>query len=475
MSPYGINFVQILFDVMEHTVYFIIGLSTGALLMLLVLRMKAGETRRQTLENERTRIQSEAEMRKLREELNRTNIEKQDLRTRLEISEADNAAVRKERVLSDLKLKDVILEKMELAGTNAALQEKLSFQKEEVSRLQQQAVLQFESIAHKLLEEKSQKFTQANQLNIQAVLQPLNENISSFKKQVEETYEKESRIRFSLDERIRELMEQTNRISSEANNLANALKGNHKRQGDWGEMILESILQKSGLIKDREYRVQTNLENAEGRNVRPDIIVDMPDSRSIVIDSKVSLNAYDVYCSAAGGEEQQLALQSHLKAVRAHVDDLSAKNYHELVNGLDFTMLFIPVEPAYLLAMQHDANLWNDAYRKRILLMSPTNLIACLKLIVDLWNRDKQDKSAQKIVKQAEKIYDKVVLFTRSFEQVGKQLQQAQESYLRAQNQLKEGRGNVLSQTNRLMKYGITPKNVLKDVVSEEEEEDTVE
>lgn len=458
---------------MGHTVYFIAGLFSGILLMLLILRMKLDETRKRVFEEVERGRHLESEMRKLADQLNMGNIEKQDLRTRLEISEADNAAVRNELTLSTRKLEGMTMEKMELAGTNAALKEKLSFQQEEASRLQQQAVLQFESIAHKLLEEKSQKFTQVNQLNIQAVLQPLNENISRFKKQVEETYEKESRIRFSLDERIKELMEQTNRVSSEANNLASALKGNHKKQGDWGEMILESILQKSGLVKDREYRVQNNLENADGRNVRPDIIVDMPDNRSIVIDSKVSLNAYDFYCHAAGGEEQQLALQNHLKAVRAHVDDLSTKNYHELVNSLDFTMLFIPIEPAYLLAMQHDANLWNDAYKKRILLISPTNLIACLKLIVDLWNRDKQDKSAQKIVKQAEKIYDKVVLFTRSFEQVGKQLQQAQESYLRAQNQLKEGRGNVLSQTNQLMKYGITPKNVLKDAMHEEEE-DTV-
>lgn len=458
---------------MEYTAYYIAGLFSGALLMLLAWRIKRSENRGRGFEEAEAKRQLESEIRQLTEELNKGNIAKQDLLMRLEISEADNENLRRQAVMTTRKLEDVTLERMELSGTNSALQEKLLFQQEEVSKLQKQAVLQFESIAHKLLEEKSEKFTQANQRNIQAVLQPLNENISRFKKQVEETYEKESRIRFSLDERIKELMEQTHRISSEANNLANALKGNHKKQGDWGEMILESILQKSGLIKDREYRVQTTLENPEGRNVRPDIIVDMPGSRSIVIDSKVSLNAYDAYCSAAGGEEQQLALQSHLKAVRAHVDELSAKNYHELVNGLDFTMLFIPVEPAYLLAMQHDGNLWNDAYRKRILLISPTNLIACLKLIVDLWNRDKQDKSAEKIVKQAEKIYEKVVLFTRSFEQVGKQLQQAQDSYIKAQNQLKDGRGNVLSQTSRLVKYGISPKNLLKEEIYEEEEDST--
>jgi len=455
---------------MGYTGYFVSGLFLGILMMLLFLRMKHKESRKQALDKEETIRQVEVENQKLKEELHNVNIRKQDLQTRLEIFEEDHAALKRDVISSVQKLQEITMEKVELAARNGLLHEKLSFQKEEISRLQQQAVLQFESIAQKLLEEKSQKFTQVNQLNIQAVLQPLNENINRFKKQVEETYEKESRIRFSLDERIRELMDQTNKISSEANNLANALKTNHKKQGDWGEVILESILQKSGLIKDREYRVQNTMENSDGRNVRPDIIVDMPNSRSIVIDSKVSLSAYDTYCNADAGEQQQAALLSHLKAVRAHIDDLSSKNYHELVNGLDFTMLFIPIEPAYLLAMQHDADLWNDAYKKRILLMSPTNLIACLKLIVDLWNRDKQDKSAEKIVRQAEKIYDKIVLFTKSFEQVGKQLQQAQESYLKAQNQLKDGRGNVLSQTSHLLKYGISPKNLLKEVVPEEED-----
>ncbi len=365
---------------------------------------------------------------------------------------------------------DVLLsERTNLLSENSVLKEKLLFQKKEIEHLHRQTTLQFESIAQKLLEEKSERFTAANKQNIDAILQPLNENIERFKKQVEETYDKESKIRFSLDERIRELMLQTNKISTEANNLANALKTNHKKQGDWGELILENILQKSGLVKNREYRTQSNLVTNDGKNVRPDIIIDLPNNRSIIVDSKVSLNAYDGYCNTDSTEEQTIYLNNHLKALRLHIDELSAKNYNDLIDGLDFTMLFIPIEPAYLLALQSDTNLWNDAYKKRILLISPTNLVACLKLISDLWNKDKQDKSAQKIVKQAEKIYEKTVLFTKSFEQVGKQIQQAQDSYLKAQNQLKDGRGNILSQTNHLLKYGISPKNVLTDFNDEEE------
>jgi len=378
--------------------------------------------------------------------------------------------IKKQFEIEQSKNEALIEEKLVVVSENSTLTNLLEIHKKEREELHNKSLLEFESIAQKLLEEKSDKFTQTNKQNIEAILQPLNDNIFRFKKQVEETYDKESKLRFSLDERIKELMTQTTKISSEANNLVNALKTNHKKQGDWGEMILESILQKSGLIKDREYRVQQNLVNTEGRNVRPDIIVDLPGDRSIVIDSKVSLNAYDAYCNAEQKEEQQLFINEHLKAIRTHIDDLSAKNYHQLVSSLDFTMLFIPIEPAYLLAIQQDPDLWNKAYQKRILLISPTNLIACLKLIVDLWNRDKQDKSAQKIVKQAEKMYDKLVLFVKSFDQVGKQLNQAQDSYNKAQNQLKEGRGNVLSQTNQLLKYGIAPKYQLNDVSEIEEE-----
>lgn len=356
-----------------------------------------------------------------------------------------------------------------ITSENEVLKEQLTFQKKEIVHLHKQTTLQFENISQKLLEEKSERFTATNKQNIDAILKPLNDNIERFKKQVEETYEKESKIRFSLDERIKELMLQTNKISSEANNLANALKANHKKQGDWGELILESILQKSGFVKDREYRVQNNFVNSEGKNLRPDIVIDLPQNRSIIIDSKISLNAYNAYCSTEDTEEQKLYLKNHLHALKQHIEDLSSKNYNDLIDGLDFTMMFIPIEPAYLLAMQHDSNLWSDAYKKRIMLISPTNLIACLKLISDLWNKDTQDKSAQKIVKQAEKIYEKTVLFTKSFEQVGKQIQQAQDSYLKAQNQLREGRGNILSQTNQLLKYGVSPKNLLNDFNDEDD------
>ena len=388
----------------------------------------------------------------------------QDYKTQLKYLQEINYNQKEELLVLNEKCSVLQQDSFEFQAERNSLENQLKTYKEEISLLHKQTTFQFESIAQKLLDEKASKFTSTNKENIEAILQPLNQNIQLFKKQVEETYDKESKLRFSLDERIKELMSQTNKVSQEANNLVNALKSNHKKQGDWGEMILESILQKSGLIKDREYKVQNNLVTEEGKNVRPDIIVELPDNRAIVIDSKVSLNAYNAYCESENKEEQLVFLNNHLKAIRQHVDDLSGKNYNDLVNSLDFTMLFVPIEPAYLLAMQHDQNLWNDAYQKRILLISPTNLIACLKIIVDLWNREKQDKSAQKIVKQAEKMYDKMVLFTKSFDQVGKQLQQANDAFLKANGQLRSGRGNVLQQTQHLLKYGISPKNKLENI-----------
>lgn len=465
---------------MESTIVFLlIGFLIGILLtsLIFILKNRNISTEKRHFQELSIQLQNQLNKELIQNKELQNEIQKWFGQNKVNESQADflkQEVLNLKQIIQTEKLKfdELILEKMDLVSQNSTLNNLLENYKKERDELHKKSLLEFETIAQKLLEEKSDKFTISNKKNMEAILQPLNENIFNFKKQVEETYDKESKLRFSLDERIKELMSQTNKISAEANNLVNALKTNHKKQGDWGEMILESILQKSGLLKDREYRVQNNLVNNEGKNVRPDIIVDLPGNRSIVIDSKVSLNAYEAYCNADLKEEQQLFVNEHLKAIRSHIDDLSSKDYHQLVNGLDFTMLFIPIEPAYLLAIQQDPDLWNNAYQKRILLISPTNLIACLKLIVDLWNREKQDKSAQKIVKQAEKVYDKIVLFVKSFEQVGKQLQQAQDSFTKAQNQLKEGRGNVLSQTNQLLKYGIAPKKQLDELTEIEELED---
>jgi DNA recombination protein RmuC len=272
---------------------------------------------------------------------------------------------------------------------------------------------------------------------------------------VEETYDKESKQRFSLEEKVRELVEQTNKVSSEANNLANALKGQTKKQGNWGEMILESILQKSGLVRDREYFLQQTIKDEEGNNLRPDVLVKLPDNRVIIIDSKVSLVAYDRYCSTEVMEEQRIYLAEHLKSIYNHIDELQGKKYDNLEASLDFTMMFVPIEPAYLIAIQYDQDLWAYAYSRRILLISPTNLIACLKLMADLWKRELQSKNAMEIVKRGELLYEKFVTFTSTLEELGKHINRSQQSYSTAVGQLNSGSGHLVGQALKLKNLGL--------------------
>ncbi len=343
----------------------------------------------------------------------------------------------------------------EWKANNAALNDRLSLQKEEIIALQKTAHLQFEKIAHQIFEDKSGKFTATNKANIEALLKPLGENIDLFKKKVEETYDKESKQRFSLEEKVKELVEQTNKVSSEANNLASALKGQSKKQGNWGEVILESILQKSGLVKDREYFLQQTIKDETGRSLRPDVLIRLPDNRIIIIDSKVSLSAYDRFSAADTAEEQSIHLGAHLKSVYTHIDELSSKQYDNLDAALDFTMMFVPIEPAYLVSIQADQDLWAYAYTKRILLVSPTNLIACLKLMADLWKRELQSKNALEIVKRGELLYEKFVSFANTLEELGRQINKTQQSYTTAIGQLNSGNGHLIGQALKLKNLGL--------------------
>jgi DNA recombination protein RmuC len=340
-------------------------------------------------------------------------------------------------------------------SNNQALNEKLATQKEEMLSIQKTAHLQFEKLAQQIFEEKSGKFTESNKANMEALLKPLNENIDQFKRKVEETYDKESKQRFSLEKEVKNLIDTTNKISLEANNLATALKGQTKKQGDWGETILESILEKSGLVKNREYFLQETFKHDDESNVRPDVTVRLPDDREIIIDSKVSLNAYLRFSEAEMKEQLDLFLQSHLKAIYTHIDQLKSKRYEEREKSLDFVIMFFPIEPAYLLAIQSDPELWSYAYERRILLISPTNLIAVLKIIADLWKREQQSKNAIEIAKQGGRLYEKFVGFLDSIEDLGRFINRSQESYHKALGQLKDGKGNLIDQAEKLKALGV--------------------
>lgn len=370
------------------------------------------------------------------------------------------------KLRTDLDAKQQLLEQtryrgVELEKENTYLKESLEKQKKDLEAIGEQFTKEFKLLADQILEDKSQRFTKMNVETIDKLLKPLDENIKQFQKQVQEVYEKESRERFSLGEKVKELSELNRTISQEAKNLTEALKGQVKTQGNWGEMILESILSKSGLVKGREYTVQESITDEEGKRFQPDVIISYPDNRKVVIDSKVSLLAYERYCTASTPSEQQAAANDLLQSVKRHIDGLSAKNYADMVKTLDFVMMFIPIEPAFMLVMERDPSIWNYAYERRVLLISPTNLIAALKLIYDLWQREYRNRYAEEIAKKGGQLYDKFVGFLENFRQIGDSLTKAQKTYEQALGQLKEGKGNIVFQAQQLRQLGAkTKKNI---------------
>lgn len=355
-------------------------------------------------------------------------------------------------------------------ANNEALQEKLSTQKEEIETLNKKFNLEFENIANRILETKTEKFTELNKTNLHSILEPLGKNITEFKSKVEEVYQKEAQQRFSLGEKVKELAELNKKISEEANNLTRALKSESKTQGGWGEMILENILERSGLVKDREYFMEHQLYDEQGnplrsdsedKKMRPDAVIKYPDNRHVIIDSKVSLNAFTRCVDAADEATRMNELNEHVTAIKRHIQHLSAKGYDDYNKTLDFVMMFVPSEPAYIAALQADPELWNYAYDKRILLLSPTNLITSLKLIADLWKREYQNLNANEIAERGAKLYDKFVGFIANLKDVGDHLQKAQNKYGEAYKQLSTGNDNLVTQATKLKELGVKAKKSL--------------
>ncbi len=341
-------------------------------------------------------------------------------------------------------------------------EEKLVSQKEELNNMGESFKFEFRNLAQNILEEKTQRFTEVNEEKMKAILDPLKNDLGIFKQKVEETYDKESKERFSLGKEIERLVVMTQQVSTDANNLTTALKGNNKMQGNWGEMILESLLQNSGLSKGREYFLQQFIrDNAgnivkdeNGSGLQPDVTICYPDERKIIIDSKVSLVAWDECIARENKEDQLHCLQQHIKSIRLHIDGLSRKNYPKYALALDYVLLFIPIEPAFLEAVKTDAHLWKYAYERKILLVSPTNLFAVLKIIADLWKVEQQNKNAIAIADKAGLLYDKFVSFLENFETVGKKISEANNTYETAFKQLSAGRGNVIGKIEELKKMG---------------------
>ena len=365
----------------------------------------------------------------------------------------------------------------ELAELKAEHERERARRTEEIAALEQQQRLAFKNLANEILDEKSRQFKQSNRESLESLLNPFREQIEGFRKRVDEVYKGEIEQHSLLKNEICRLSEANLRISEEADNLTRALKGNSKVQGDWGEMLLETILDSSHLTKGIHYETQHNLKDEQGNNLRPDVILKLPEGKRIVIDSKVSLTAYVAYTESATPEEASRAVKDHLRSVRAHVDELSGKCYQALLDRTrsespDFVIMFVPSEPAFLLAMQQDASLWGYAYNKKVIVSSPTNLFALLKIVDDLWKRDMQSRNARKIADEGGKLYDKFVGFAETLLDLGKSISASSEKYEKAIKQLKTGQGNLIRRTERLRELGVKATKSLPNQLSDYDEED---
>lgn len=347
-----------------------------------------------------------------------------------------------------------------LDAANRETEEKIKLLQE----AKEQMRLEFQSIAQKLFEDKSQKFTSQNKANLGEILTPLKEQLSDFKKKVEDVYDKESRDRVSLLQEIVSLKELNSKMSVDAVNLTRALKGDSKAQGNWGEMVLEKVLEASGLQKGREYETQGSFSNEEGQRLRPDVVVHLPDNKHVVVDSKVSLTAWERFCSE-DEDQQEVHLKQHIDSLKQHIKDLSAKDYANLygINAPDYVLMFIPIEPAFLKALEFDSNLFGSAFDKNIMLVCPSTLLVTLKTIHNIWRYEHQNRNAMEIAKQAGSLHDQFVLFLESVDDIGDKLGKAQEAYETARKRLKTGRGNLVRRVEQLEVLGAKAKKNLPD------------
>ena len=360
----------------------------------------------------------------------------------------------------------------------SSLETQLKELREQKAELTQDLRESFQSVATEIIRERTKDLNE----RAEETLKPLRDDLQRFGKQVSETYQEESRERFSLKNEIKSLVERSQAISEETTNLTKALRDDSKVQGDWGEMILERILERSGLRKDEEYFVQETLRDESGKlittednrgGLRPDVIVRYPNSGAMVIDSKVSLTAYSRYLSADTDEVRAMALREHLQSIRKHIDELSRKKYEEHVSGAaNFVMLFIPNEPAYSLALSHEPNLWEEAYAKNVVLINGTNLIAALRMAQDMWQRERQERNIQLILEKATGLYDKFATFTETFLEVGKKLQSASTAFDQARGQLSEGRGNLVRRVEQLKELGVKTNKTLPAALASDETEE---
>lgn len=389
--------------------------------------------------------------------------ELQQLRTDKGIAEARLASLdtEKNRLEATIQLRDQSL--LELNNAKSTLEANLQFQQErlanqqqEIAEIREKFTLEFKAIANELLEDKSKRFNEQNQQQMEQILSPLRERLKDFEQKVDTTHKESLEKHASLFNELKNLKELNQNMSEEARNLTRALKGENKTQGNWGEVILERILERSGLTRDQEYRVQESYTTEDGRRLQPDITILLPDQKFLIIDSKVSLIDYERYSSANDDKEREAALKRHLLSIRAHIKQLGEKKYEQLhgQGSPDFVLLFVPIEPAFNLAVQHDNDLYGDAFDRNIVIVSTSTLLATLRTIASLWQQEKQNQNAQEIARQAANLYDKFVDFSNDLVKVGSQLDLTKRTYEDSMKKLIDGKDSLVTKTERLRKLG---------------------
>ena len=393
--------------------------------------------------------------------------EESNLRSGLQ-SQNDYIKQENESLKGELKQNQTELLKLnnELSTTREEsknLLSRMSEQKQELTLLKEQFTKEFENLANKIFEEKTQKFADQNKTNLSEILTPLGEKIKDFEKKVNDVYVNESKDRASLKEQLNMLQSLNQQMSKETQNLTKALKGETKTQGNWGEFILESVLEKSGLVKDREYSIQQSFTTEEGKRYQPDVIINLPEGKTLIVDSKVSLVAYEKFWSSEDDLEKTQALKEHLQSLRNHIKGLSDKNYQNLyeVKSLDFVILFVPIEPAFALAMQADPALFNEAFDKNIVIVSPSTLLVTLKTVASIWRFEYQNRNAIDIAKKAGDLHDKFVGFVDDLIGLGNKMRDSQKAYEGAMNKLSTGAGNIVKRTDELRKLGAKASKAL--------------
>lgn len=384
-------------------------------------------------------------------------------------------AEEKENIRTEKDALAIQLSKKEVDFEN--LWERNSEQKQEVEKLQEKFTKEFENLANKILEEKTNKFTEQNRENMKNILSPLQDKIHLFEKKVEDTHKESIDYHAALRQQILGLREMNEQMSKETVNLTKALKGDSKMQGNWGELVLERVLEKSGLEKGREYDVQQSFTNTDGQRVFPDVVVNLPDGKKMIIDSKVSLTAYEKYINEESDLLKITYLKEHVSSIKRHVEQLGEKNYHDLyqIESPDFVLLFIPIEPAFASALNEDTTLYNRAFEKNVVIVTPSTLLATLRTIDSMWANQKQQENAYEIARQAGALYDKFEGFVTDLVKIGKKMDEAKTEYGNAMNKLVDGKGNLITSVEKLKKMGAKakkalPENILKRASDDENE-----